>query len=78
MQLQGCNLAGIIMDMWDVVKTGWDSKKGEAILCISNGNAGSPPCLRAGKELVRIRGWTNGRDIMVEKGKPNPTWSWVW
>lgn len=36
------------------------------------------PCLRVGRELVRIRGWTNGRDIMVEKGKPNPTWSWVW
>lgn len=37
-------------------------------------------CLRMGKELVRslwvrIRGQTNGNDIVVEKGKPEPIWS---
>lgn len=40
-----------------------------------NGNGALPEVV---KELVRIRGWAFGKDIMVEKGKLNPTWSWVW
>lgn len=44
------------------------AKRGKPF-CVSEQWECREPCLRVGKELVRIRGWTNGRDIMVEKGK---------
>lgn len=60
-----------------MVKTDWDSEEGEALLCIgAMGMLGTLP--EGGKELVRIRGWTDGRDILLEKGKPKPAWSWIW
>lgn len=78
-QLQGYNLAGIVDLWWDRM---WLRQAGIAgrgkPFCVSEQWECREPCLKVGKELVRIRGWTSGGDIMVEKGERNPTWSLVW
>lgn len=79
MQLQGYSLAGIIAIWWGRM---WLRQAGIASrgkpFCGSGQWECMEPCLKVDKELVSIREWAYGRDIMVEKGKTNPTWSWVW